>query len=414
MKYTNLFISLLFSLILILSANSALASDPVDYSKLQYPITELGGCATKDECETFCSQSGNMSACISYGEKNGLLSGEEAKIARIVVQKIAKGETPGGCKTKDECETFCKGKVDNIKQCVAFAEELDVLPKEELARAKNIIKALEKGAEMPGGCATKDECESYCTAGSHIDECLNFAEAAQILSVDEIKEARLVASYVKNGTTPGGCITKDSCKKYCDDSSHFDECITFAGNAGLISKKEAELAKKAGGSGPGGCKSQKECDDYCNDISHYDECVSFGMIKDIFTEQEKERIENGVADIEEGLGSLPEDIRESTTQCLESSIGKDKFGKIMNKEEPITKEIGVKIDSCFAEAAVKIQEAMEKEMEKNIPSGIPAGASSSQGQGALNIDCGNFSAVPSCEYVPAGTARDACIQCKAK
>ena len=32
------------------------------------------------------------------------------------------GETPGGCKSKDECEAFCQNP-DNFGQCVAFAEK---------------------------------------------------------------------------------------------------------------------------------------------------------------------------------------------------------------------------------------------------------------------------------------------------
>ncbi|MFA6252288.1 MAG: hypothetical protein WCX74_02720 [Candidatus Paceibacterota bacterium] len=389
---------------------------------LVYPISELGQCASREECENYCSQEKNMVSCIEYAEKKNLLSVEDLKVSKIVAQKIANGETPGGCKTKEECETFCKGKVENMDKCISFGESLGVIPREELAQAKNILKALNGGAKMPGGCITKESCESYCAIGSNIDECLDFAEKAEILPPDELKEARRVAQFVKDGSTPGKCKNKSECQQYCNDSSHWEECIVFAEKAQLITKEEAEMAKKAGGSGPGGCKSQKECEDYCNDSKNYNECVKFGMEKDILTEKEKDLIENGVENMNKALNGLPDDIKGEIIKCLESSIGKDKFEKIKSKQEPVTKEIGGKIEACFAGIENKMKTKAMQSMPStggapaNIPAGPPAGIpSGSMPNGAPqapNIGCENFSAVPSCDLVPTGIARDACNKCK--
>ncbi|MCK9578755.1 hypothetical protein M0R01_04695 [bacterium] len=391
---------------------------------ITYPVAELGQCNNREECEKYCNEGKNMIVCINYAEKNNLLSKEDIKTSKIVAEKITKGETPGQCKTREECESFCKGSIENINQCVAFGESLGVIPEKELVQAKKIIKILKDGASTPGKCKTKDECESYCANNLNIDECLNFAEKAEILTLDEVKEARRVAQFIKDETTPGKCKNKNECEKYCSDISHLSECVTFAEKAGFISKKEAEIAQKAGGIGPGGCKGQQECEAYCNDTSHHDECVKFGMEKDILTEQEKDLVKNGLEKMEGALNNLPSDIKEDVSKCLEGSIGKERLEKIRSKAEPITKEIGAKIDACFAGVGEKMKEkAMKSIPSGGTPTGAPSGISSGGGAGTMpssdsavptnpNISCDNFRGIPSCNLVPAGVARDACNRCK--
>jgi hypothetical protein len=409
MKYIKFLVGafLFLSLFFAASDKALAAADPVDFSRLNYPINELGSCKDRADCEKYCSQSANMLACVNYAEKNNLLSGEDLRISKLVANKVSKEGTPGNCRTKDECESFCKGKVENINQCLAFGEELGVIPEAELQQAKKIAKALSEGIKMPGNCTTKESCESYCAIGSNIDECLSFAEKAQILPVEELREAKLVAKYIKEGSTPGKCTNKDSCKQYCNDAGHWEECINFAESAQLISAEEAAIAKKAGGAGPGGCKSQKECEDYCNVAANYDECVEFGFSKDILTDKEKDLVVNGLENMKKALEGLPEDLRSETMQCLENSIGKDKFARIMAKQEPITKAVGSQIENCFSGIAEK---AKAKAMQ-DVP-GQPESSSGGMTDQTPDISCDNFTAVPSCDLIPEGVARDACNRCK--
>jgi len=471
----NIIASIFVSAVMIFTASIGFAApseSSVNDTGVVYPIKELGSCKNKTDCAKFCSVSDNMLACVNFGEKQGLLKGEELRISKVVAEKISKGETPGGCKDQTSCESFCKGKVENINQCISFAEELNILPKAELEQAKNVAKALKDGAKMPGGCTMKEDCEKYCTLGSHIDECLSFAEAANILSGEELKQAKAVAPFLKNGETPGKCQTKDTCNAYCKDDTHASECLDFAEKAGFISKSEAELAKKVGGSGPGGCKGSEECMTYCNDENHANECADFAISKGLVDEKTAELMKTGIDQMKQGLESLPTEIRAEVESCLESKIGADKFSKILNKEISPTQNQGESIQSCFAGIEAKVKAMMmqkagsngegggygapsgtgapsKEEIMQNIPDNVPpeiraqiekqiesgsmpsapTGDSSSvapvpsmgvptggpvaaPGGQASQAECLVFMNVPSCSYVPEGTPRDICNKCK--
>lgn len=453
-KNINIFISVFIAglIIFVASAKAQIPTSSVNDSGVTYPIVELGGCKDKADCATYCSKSKNMLVCVNFAEKQGILKGEDLRISKVVANKVSKGETPGGCSDQASCESFCRGKVENINQCISFAEELNILPKDELDQAKNVAKALAGGAKLPGQCKDKESCENYCSDGSKIDECLSFAEAANILSPEDLKQAKAVAPFLKNGETPGKCQNKASCDKYCSDLSHADECIGFAEKAGFISKEEADLAKKVGGAGPGGCKSQAECTAYCNNESHADECANFALSKGLVDEKTAELMKNGVDQMNQALNSMPPELKDYVVSCLNKEIGTDRVQKILSKQATPTKDNGEKIQSCFAEIKDKAKEIMMKsaggqipggeggkapsieDLKSMIPSSVPAGmrdsiekqieAQSQSGGAGLSggmpssggqvpqIDCSAFAQVPSCSYVPDGIARDTCEKCK--
>lgn len=451
-KYLNVYIAIVFSFLLVFLASTNVYATTagvksVDDSNISYPIGELGSCKDKADCANFCSKSENMVACMNFAEKQGLLKGEDLRISKIVAEKISKGQTPGQCKDQDSCEKFCKGKVENIDACIAFAEELNILPESELAQAKNVAKAMKEGAKLPGSCKSKDECENYCEDGNHIDECLVFAEAANILPADELKEAKKVAAFLKNGETPGKCKSKKECDNYCKEEDHGDECLNFAEKAGFISKEEAEIARKVGGAGPGGCKGKDECEKYCEDENHADECANFAVEKGLVDDKTKGLMKNGIDQMKQSLDGMPAEVRSVVEECLNSKIGRDKFQKILNKEVSPTKNQGESIQSCFAGIEAKMKALMmkkagsqgegegfgapegmgpskedienmqrgapdEEDLKKMIPGGIPGGIQMGGPSGTSpQIDCGNFSSVPSCSYVPEAV-RAQCEKCK--
>jgi len=371
MKNNNIIASVTLAFVIISLSVVFVSAQTVNPASVGYPIPELGGCKDQTACKAFCSKGENMLACINFAEKKGMLSGEELRISKMVAQKVADKETPGGCSTKEECEAFCEGKVENINKCIAFGEELGVIPKEQLAEAKKIASALAKGAKMPGACKTKNECENFCSIGSHIDECLNFAEASGILPPEELEQARKVAPFLKNGETPGKCSKKEECDAYCKDDSHFEECVGFAEKVGFISAEDAAMAKKVGGKGPGGCKGKEECMTYCNADENAAECANFAKEKGLLTEEQKNDIDTGVDRMRAGLEQIPPEAKAEIIACLENSIGKEKFDRIMAKQDMPTQAIGGKIQACFG----KIEQIMKaKMMPPGIPGGTPSGA----------------------------------------
>src|SRR3989338_10467137 len=104
----------------------------------------------------------------------------------------------GNCQSKEECHAYCD-EVEHIEQCVNFAERHGLMKGGELEEAKKVVSALRQGAQLPGGCRNKEECEVYCKDGAHIEECIAFAEAAGFMSPEELEDAKRVAPLMARG-----------------------------------------------------------------------------------------------------------------------------------------------------------------------------------------------------------------------
>lgn len=343
------------------------------FTEPTYPITDLGGCKDKVDCMNFCNKTENISACINYGEKNNMISAEEARLSKKVAEKLKDGKMPGNCKTKDECEKFCQGNVTNLEECLSFVDEVG-FSNSGVEEGKKILKALKEGAKMPGDCKNKGQCEKYCEDPEHIDECLGFAEKAQILSADDLAEAKKVAPFLRSGQTPGKCKTKLECENFCNDEANSDVCLSFAEKAGFISKEEFEMAKKAGGKGPGGCKGTEECNKYCQDQSHMQECIDFGIKVGAIKEEDVKKIKEGGKMIKDGLEKIPEGARSAAESCLKNIFGGD-FEGVLDGKVQITKDQGDKVEGCFESA---IQSFIKSQMPTGGPSGVQGPPSGSQ------------------------------------
>lgn len=378
-----------------------------------FPISELGNCKNKDACQTYCEKPDNIKACVNFAEKHNLISKEEAQKAKKFAE-IGKG--PGGCKTKNSCESYCDD-VNNINECVSFAEKNDLLPPDELAEAKKVQQALAKGAKMPGGCRNKNECENYCENPENLnamDECVAFAEAAGFMDPEELEEIRRIIPLMKSGQMPGGCRTKDQCESYCEDEKNFEECIAFAEKAGFISGEELEMVKKTGGKGPGGCRGKEQCDSFCEDEKNFEVCLSFAeqynliseeeleMAKktggkgpggckgrekceefcqepanqevcfnfakehDLLSEEELEEVEEGKERIKEALEDAPEEVIE----CLNAGLGSQAVQKLQTGEMMPRRDFGDIMRRCFEET---MTEEMMRPPEDMGPEGMERG-----------------------------------------
>lgn len=318
-------------------------------TNLSYPIAELGNCKDQQACKLYCDDSAHMSACIDFGEARGLMSKEEAAIGKKAAERIAKGETPGGCKDKTSCETFCQNNINDLQQCISFAEDVGI-NQGDIAQAKQIAAALQKGASLPGECTGKQSCETYCKDTAHIDECLVFAEVAQIIPAEEIAQAKKVAPFLKKGETPGKCKAQEECKNYCKDESHFEECLTFAEKAELVSKEDAELARKTGGKGPGGCNSKESCETFCDQEENAKTCADFATENKLMGEEELKAIKEGPQKIKDGLEKVPSEMKTAVESCL-NTLFNGNLNAVLNGEKTLTKSQGEKVGNCFESAA---------------------------------------------------------------
>ncbi len=142
-------------------------------SKITFPVVELGGCTDKAACKAYCDATEHQAACLSFAEKKGLMSKNEVKNAK----KLASGVGPGGCKGPVECKTYC-GNSEHADACLEFAKKNGLIPAEVVARIEHgkKIKTLIETTGGPGGCKSEDECKTYCSDASHVEACLSFAK----------------------------------------------------------------------------------------------------------------------------------------------------------------------------------------------------------------------------------------------
>ena len=330
-------------------------------AQITFPIPELGNCADKNSCKSYCDIAENAESCLSFAESHRLMKSDEIARARKMAS-IARTGGPGGCKNKGECANYCEASTDRLTECLAFAEKTGLVPQEELRQMRQVHSALASGAKLPGGCKNKGECENYCSDSSRVEECISFAEASGMLKGKELDEAKKVLPFIKRGETPGGCKTKETCQTYCSDSSHATECVSFAEKAGFISKEEADIVRKTGGRGPGGCNSKESCETFCNQKENQQACFSFAKEHNLIPAEELKKMEEGTARLRVGLSQMPGEV----VQCLKNKIGADAVGQIESGKLAPSRDIGEVIQGCFNEfkpqMTAKIQEGL-----KNAP-----------------------------------------------
>jgi len=332
----------LISLLIILGVG-LLAGFLVFADEIHYPVEELGNCQNGDECRAYCNINNHIEECLSFAKKHNLLSPEELAEVEKVAQVWREGvQFPGNCQSKTECDAFCESP-SNIDECLDFAETAGIISPQELREARQIAKALAMGLKMPGNCWGKRECDAYCSKHSNMKECLKFAKAIGLISPEEAAEAERVMPLIIEGESPGGCKSKEECEAYCADESHVEECVSFTLKAGLMTEEEAEILRKTKGKGPGGCRSKKGCDSFCNNPDNQETCFQFALDHGLIPPEELQKIKEGTTRLKEGLAQAnPE-----TLECIKSVVGKENLEKIKAGTFLSTREIGDQIGACF-------------------------------------------------------------------
>lgn len=301
----NFIAVLIFSLGLIFSAINFAAAE------VNYPISELGNCDSKENCKNFCDLEENRAVCIDYAERAKLFKAEEAERMRdqqAFEEKLhTLGDSPGGCISPRECDAYCRVEA-NLKECLDFGVKFGRMNQDE---ANKILEKSQRGG--PGGCKSGDECKNYCRKSEHEDECLSFAKSEGDISEDDVlllKKARQVEKRLRESGPeeegfnkekaeevlqaqggPGGCKDTEECQKYCMDMSHLEECMQFAISNDLATPQMIEFMKRMinlGASGPGGCKTRQECQSYCDDDEHREECNEYAEKQGLITAEERE------------------------------------------------------------------------------------------------------------------------------
>lgn len=309
-----------------------LAKDKKIIKVLAEGVSLPGGCLNPTQCEVYCDQPTVIEECIDFAEKARIIPSEEAREARLVRKAMLAGiPFPGDCRTKEKCDAYCS-QPDHMGECFSYACKIGIISPEACSRGKKGVSLMAKG-ESPGGCKSKEECEVYCAEGSHTEECVSFALKAGLMTEEEAEISRRTG-----GVGPGGCKSKEECDAFCNNPANQETCFQFALDHGLIPPEELqkisegaarlkdslaqanpeilECIKSVAGSenlekikagtflptqeigdqigacfeqymgppgkgppkesmGPGGCSSAEECEAYCSDPAHREECKEF-------------------------------------------------------------------------------------------------------------------------------------------
>ena len=189
---------------------------------------------------------------------------------------------PGGCRSKEDCESYCENP-DNMMECVKFAKENGLIDPKE---AEMIQKMPLVG---PGGCRGK-ECKTFCDNPEHAEECLAFAEKNDLMPKEEIERAKKFVGKLG----PGGCKGPEECRAFCESPDNKDSCFQFAVDNDLMPKDEIEKIKKIKDvmreGGPGGCKSGQECRAYCENSDNQEKCFEFAKEHKLMSPEEAEHM----------------------------------------------------------------------------------------------------------------------------
>ncbi len=335
-------IFLILPVLLVVFALGATAANPFN---LKFPIPELGNCGSFDQCKTYCDEPSHADACLSFGEKQGLIKKEEVGQAKKFTESLNNGDVPvDGCTDEDSCKTLCN-LPENREACFAWAKDHGFVgenennnigvqgPSNEPGIDKEKALQAIKANGGPGGCSSFEECGKFCSKPDNQKVCFEYAKKYNLMSEEEAKRAERFMSQ----PGPGGCRGEE-CKTYCENQDHHQECLKFAVDNGFMTQAQADRVEKfinlhqnlQNFGGPGGCKGENECRQYCSDPSHIKECNNFAQkaglinpeearkhIQDFENFKKEHDFENQNSESEDQLNQGPQDEQNQEGQNQE-------------------------------------------------------------------------------------------------
>lgn len=173
---TKIFLQIIFFLSTLLLASVVFAQSSEEGIAKKYgitfPVAELGGSQSLEECKTFCSKEENKDVCISYAKKKGFYhQSSEGRDHQDYQQhsskdneeilKLAKIEL--GCNSYDDCMALCELE-SNRKKCEDFALSHDLMVGKQADQMKQVMSKL--------GCNSPASCMSFCSSPANMQKCM--------------------------------------------------------------------------------------------------------------------------------------------------------------------------------------------------------------------------------------------------
>lgn len=333
---------------------------------ITFPIAELGSCTDKATCHAYCELGEHMDACVAFAQAHGLMTKSEAEQSAKFATKIKGGKGPGGCTDPGACRAYCED-IAHLDACVSFAGGQG-FKGPEYEQGKKIASYVKNGGTMPGGCTSRESCQTYCSDFSHAEECSAFAAKAGVGTKGKSGENDPTAAQLKQlgalaakGETPGGCTTKDACMTYCQVSDHREECVTFGERLGFIKKDDVARIRQFAGKGPGGCDSEESCHVFCNEPTNRETCFTFAEQNGLIPKEKITEMKEGLVRMRQGLENAPQAVQD----CLSSTLGDNAIGDMQSGKLVPGPAIGERVRGCFEKFGGNHDPA--KELQKAPP-----------------------------------------------
>lgn len=249
------------------------------------------------------------------------------EMRQILAAKDSGVSFPGNCNTRQKCLKYCEVP-GNVIECINFSEAAGFISKDEAAQARKWSPLIALGV-TPGKCASAEQCEAYCADTAHALECMEFAVKYEIFPPDELEILRKILPFMRAGKMPGGCKSKAECEAYCTADGHFEECLDLGLALGVIKPEEVDVIRKSGGKGPGGCRSSKACEAFCQKTENQKECTDFAVKIGLITEEEAEQ-SRSAGDVGQCFAEADEKI----ISCFVTNLGADVFEQMKAGKMP--------------------------------------------------------------------------------
>lgn len=121
----NFLLAAVIVVCLVLLQERALAQEASDLAQnikkynIVFPIAELGGCTSVENCKAYCGEVENQQACLDFAKKKGLHRKEQKGLNKELAEKA---KALLGCTSDQSCKEFCQ-QPENFEKCSLFAKE---------------------------------------------------------------------------------------------------------------------------------------------------------------------------------------------------------------------------------------------------------------------------------------------------
>ncbi|MBU4348248.1 hypothetical protein KJ671_01945 [Patescibacteria group bacterium] len=304
-----------------------------------------GGCKGQTECDKYCDNSNNIEECMAFAIENGMMDTKKQEESKKILAAIKRGVKMPACNGQKECDAYCSSS-EHMEECMNFSIEAGIMDPQKLEESKKVLAAIKRGVKMPA-CNGQKECDAYCSSSEHMEECMIFTLEAGLMPDEDKEGASKMLTALKKGVNPPACRGEKECDIYCSQEEHVDECVNFAEAAGFMTKEEAEMTRKTRGRGPGGCTNPEECDVFCSNPDNQEICFEFGKENGMISEKDLGRMDDGRQRMKESLAQAPAEI----INCLSSSLGIATLEKLKAGTGMLTPKTGEAMDKCFRQFA---------------------------------------------------------------